>query len=160
MPEFSTRGTYLEVKANSESTWKKTYGLYNVPNMGGNKEKIDVTNLNDSHKRTIDGITDYGSLQFDYYDNKGDEDSATEIKKTYAAFRAWELAGTKVDFRLVYPDDTGFTWTGTVSTVRDSAGVNAAMKFKVYSSLESKLEDYSAARTASVQTTSASSTTK
>ena len=45
MPEFSTRGTYLEVKANSESTWKKTYGLYNVPDMGGNKEKIDVTNL-------------------------------------------------------------------------------------------------------------------
>lgn len=142
MPEFSTKGTKLEVKAKSESTWKEAYGLYNTPDMGGNKEKIDVTNLSDSHKRTVDGIADYGSLQFDFYDTKGESDTSALIKQTYAAFRAWELAGTEVDFRLVYPDNTGFTWSGTVSTSRDSASVNAAMKFKVYSSLISEMSDY------------------
>lgn len=142
MAEFSTKGTYLEVKAHSETNYKKTYGLYNTPDMGSNREKIDVTNLNDSHKRSIDGLADYGNLQFDYYDNTGDSDTAAEIKATYTAFRTWELAGTKVDFRLVYPDGTGFEWTGTVSTSKDAASVNSAMKFKVYSSLETTMTDY------------------
>ncbi len=142
MPEFSTMGTYLEVKAKSESTWKKAYGLYNTPDMGGNKEKIDVTNLSDTHKRTIDGIADYGSLQFDFYDATGDADTSTMIMQTYTAFRTWELACTEVDFRLVYPDHTGFEWSGTVSTSRDAAAVNSAMKFKVYSSLTSTMTDY------------------
>lgn len=142
MPEFSTAGTYLEVKAHSENTYKTAYGLYNTPDMGGNKEKIDVTNLSDKHKRSIDGIADYGALQFDFYDTRNDTDSDTEIRKTYAAFRAWDVARTQVDFRLVYPDGTGFEWTGTVSVSRDAAAVNNAMKFKVYSSLETELKDY------------------
>ena len=121
--EFSTKGTKLEVKAAGESTWKEAYGLYNTPDMGGNKEKIDVTNLSDSHKRTIDGIADYGSLQFDFYDTKGESDTSAMIKKTYAAFRGWELAGTEVAFKLTYPDGSGFNWTGTVLTVKDAAAV-------------------------------------
>lgn len=141
--EFSTKGTKLEVKAAGESTWKEAYGLYNTPDMGGNKEKIDVTNLSDSHKRTIDGIADYGSLQFDFYDTKGESDTSAMIKKTYAAFRGWELAGTEVAFKLTYPDGSGFNWTGTVSTVKDAAAVNNAMKFKVYSSLTGTMSDFS-----------------
>lgn len=141
--EFSTVGTYLEVKAAGEGTFKKAYGLYNTPDMGGNKEKIDVTNLMDTHKRTVDGITDYGSLQFDFYDTKNETDSAAEIRQTYQAFRAWELSRTEVDFRLVYPDGTGFNWRGTVSTSIDAAGVNTAMKFKVYSSLTGAMTDFS-----------------
>lgn len=143
--EFSTKGTKLEVKASGEGTWKGAYGLYNTPDMGGNKEKIDVTNLSDSHKRTIDGIADYGSLQFDFYDTVGEADTSSMIRKTYAAFRGWEIAGTEVAFRLTYPDGTGFTWSGTVSTVRDAAAVNNAMKFKVYSSLSTNISDFSAA---------------
>ncbi|MCQ2464382.1 MAG: phage tail protein [Oscillospiraceae bacterium] len=147
--EFSTKGTRLEVKAHSESKYKTAYGLYNTPDMGGNKEKIDVTNLSDSHKRSIDGIADYGSLQFDFYDTKNVTDSEAEIKATYTAFRAWDIAGTLVDFRLVYPDGTGFEWSGTVSVSRDAAAVNNAMKFKVYSSLESELKDYTEPKTTS-----------
>lgn len=142
MAEFSTKGTYLEVKAHSDTTYKKAYGLYNTPDMGSNREKIDVTNLEDSHKRSIDGLADYGNLQFDFYDNTGDVDTSTEIKATYTAFRAWELAETMVDFRLVYPDGTGFTWSGTVSTSKDAAAVNSAMSFKVYSSLATTMADY------------------
>ena len=141
--EFSTVGTYLEVKAAGEGTFKKAYGLYNTPDMGGNKEKIDVTNLMDTYKRTVDGIADYGSLQFDFYDTKNETDSAAEIRQTYQAFRSWELSGTEVDFRLVYPDGTGFSWKGTVSTSRDAATVNSAMKFKVYSSLTGAMTDFS-----------------
>lgn len=143
MAEFSTKGTKLEVKASGEGTFKKCYGLYNTPDMGGNKEKLDVTNLEDSHKRTIDGIADYGSLQFDFYDTINEADSSTAIRQTYSAFRTWELAGTEVNFRLTYPDGTGFTWSGTVSTTRDAASVNSAMKFKVYSSLSTAISDFS-----------------
>jgi len=154
--EFSTQGTYLNVKAHSETKYKMAFGLYNTPEMGGNKEKIQVTNLMDKHHRTIDGIADYGSLQFDFYDNKGDSDTTDQINQTYAAFRAWELADTLVDFQLVYPDGTGFEWSGTVSTTKDAAGVNAAMGFKVYSSLQSELKDYT--DTASPELTSYSIT--
>lgn len=140
MPEFSTKGTYLQAKKAGEGTWKTCYGLYNTPDMGGNKEKIDVTNLMDSHKRTIDGIADYGSLQFDFYDVKGETDTTAAIKQTYIAMRAWEVAGDEVEFRLVYPDNTGFEWSGTVSTSRDAAAVNSAMKFKVYTTLSSVMK--------------------
>lgn len=149
MGEFSTKGTHLDVKGHSESAYKTTYGLYNTPDIGSNKEKIDVTNLSDSHKRSIDGIADYGSFQFDYYDTKNETDTDSEIKSTYAAFRAWDIAGTLVDFRLVYPDGTGFEWSGTVSVSRDAAAVNSAMKFKVYSTLESELKDYTEPQTTS-----------
>lgn len=140
--EFNTQGTRLEVRADGESIWKKAYGLYNTPDMGSSAEKIDVTNLADVNKRSIDGIKDYGSLQFDFYDNKDDEDTTGEIRNTYTAFRAWELAKTVVNFRLIYPDNTGFTWSGTVSTQRDAAAVNNAMKFKVFSTLSTELADY------------------
>ena len=150
MPEFSTEGTYLELKAHSESTYKSAYGLFETPDMLGNKEKIDVTNLSDHHKRSIDGIADYGSLQFGFYDTKNDEDSSTEIRKTYSALRAWDIAKTLVDFRLVYPDGTGFEWSGTVSVSRDAATVNSAMKFKMYASLETELTDYTASKVASL----------
>lgn len=152
MAEFSTKGTRLEVKAHGENTWKTAYGLYNTPDMGGNREKIDVTNLSDAHKRTIDGIADYGSLQFDFYDSKGETDNTSTIKQTYTAFRAWELNNTEIDWRLVYPDGTGFTWSGTVSTSRDAAAVNSAMKFKVYSSLSSAMSNYSEPAVASTST--------
>lgn len=148
--EFSTEGTYLAVKASTETKYKKAYGLYETPEMGGNKEKIDVTNLSDSHKRNIDGIADYGdALNFSFYDNTGDEDTADMIMQTYSTFRAWELAKTKVDFRLVYPDGTGFEWSGTVSTSRDAATVNAPVGFKMYATLSSELKDYTEASASS-----------
>ena len=148
--EFSTVGTKLEVKASTETTWKECYGLYNTPDMGGNKEKIDVTNLKDTHKRTVDGVADFGSLQFDFYDSKGTTDTAAQINQVYAQFRTWELAGTTVNFKLTYPDGSGFTWGGTVSTSKDAAAVNSAMKFKIYSSLSEEMPSFSG----TVQTTS------
>ena len=142
--EFNSVGTKLSVKSGTETAYKETYGLYNVPEMGGSTEYLDVTNLGDSHKRTVPGISDYGSPEFQYYNTKDDTDSATLIMQTWETFRTWQLAGTVVGFKLEYPDGSGFTWSGKVSVRKESTGVNQPMKFKLTTSVESEIEDVDA----------------
>lgn len=144
MAEFNSRGTTLSVKSGIETTYKEVYGLYNVPEMGGSVEMLDVTNLSDKHKRHIPGISDPGALEFQFYNTKDDEDSATLIMQTYATFRTWQLADTVVDFKLSYPDGSGFTWSGRPTVKMESTGVNQAIKFKMAASVESEIVDVDA----------------
>ena len=57
--ELLSLGIKLEVSedlTDSPTTWRNLYGLSEVPDMGGEKEKVDVTTLADKNKRYIDGI--------------------------------------------------------------------------------------------------------
>ena len=149
--ELLSLGIKLEVSedlTDSPTTWRNLYGLSEVPNMGGEKEKVDVTNLADKNKRYIDGITDFGDLEFKFFYNKEKEEDAedsTEVKESYAVLRAYELAKTPLTFRLTYPDKTGHQWQGTASVRRNSAGVNAALEFTLISTVSSEMKDVTVA---------------
>lgn len=139
--EFNSAETTLSVKSGTEttSTYKVLYGLYKIPEMGGNAEMLDVTNLSDKHKRSIPGIKDVSSLDFEFYNNSGDSDTSTVIMTSYATLAALETDDTVAHWKLMYPDGTGFSWDGRVSVKRAGVGVNEPLKFTARVALETEL---------------------
>lgn len=144
MGEFNSKGTILSVAPVPQSgdpAYKKLYGLFTVPEMGGTPEQIDVTNLEDSHKRSILGIQDTGTLDFEFYATEDEEDTTAQIRDTWNILRGYQSAGDTMMWKLEYPDGEGFTWKGKCSLRRQSVGVNSAVKFTLTVGLETELTD-------------------
>lgn len=144
MGEFNSKGTILSVAPVPQSgdpAYKKLYGLFTVPEMGGTPEQIDVTNLEDSHKRSILGIQDTGTLDFEFYVTEDEEDTTAQIRDTWNILRGYQSAGDTMMWKLEYPDGEGFTWKGKCSLRRQSVGVNSAVKFTLTVGLETELTD-------------------
>jgi len=144
MGEFNSKGTILSVAPVPQSgdpAYKKLYGLFTVPEMGGTPEQIDVTNLEDSHKRSILGIQDTGTLDFEFYATEDEEDTTAQIRDTWNILRGYQSAGDTMMWKLEYPDGEGFTWKGKCSLRRQSVGVNSAIKFTLTVGLETELTD-------------------
>lgn len=132
--EFNTHGIKLSMASDKSGTYQKLYGLHKVPDMGGDREKIDVTNFDDATKRYIGGVADTGDLVFDFYYNKEDKEdeaNAEKLLNSYKALKAAQTAGVKKWFKLEYPDGSAHTWQADVSVKRVGAGVNEALKFQL-----------------------------
>lgn len=144
MGEFNSKGTILSVAAVPQSgdpSYKKLYGLFTVPEMGGTPEMIDVTNLEDGIKRNIPGIGDTGTLDFEFYATEQETDTSSQIRDTWNILRGYQTAGTSMMWKLEYPDGEGFTWQGKCSVRRQSVSVNSAIKFTLTIGLETALTD-------------------
>lgn len=100
---------------------EKIPSLMGFPEMGGTPEKIDVTTFDDSVRRYILGVKDFGDLEFTFLYDGDQTDSG--FKKLYAA------QGTEDTYKLELPDGSSFSWTAEVS-VRLAAGeVNGAITY-------------------------------
>lgn len=142
--EFNSKGCKLSVGPDPVSpattvTYKKLYGLYNIPEMGGTPERIDVTNLEDSHKRSILGIGDVSDLSFGFYCTKGETDTTEQVRDTWNVLQGYQTAGTVLNWKLEYPDGNGYTWKGTCAVKRDTTTVNTAIKFTLSVGLDTEL---------------------
>lgn len=101
--------------------------------MGGAADQVDVTTLADGAYMYINGIKDYGSLEFTFlYDNS----AATS---NYRVLRAAEEDGLAHDCEVRFPDGTKFTFSGMISTTITGAGVNAALQFTATVNLQSDI---------------------
>lgn len=135
-----TSGITLQVKGAEDSDWKLLKGLKAVPDLGGQAEQVDVTDLGSTNKEYINGLSDYGTLEFGFFmDNHKDAEGATEIQNAYAALKAYEVAGVSPQFKLTYPGDIGFEWEGTVTIKIVAAEVNAALEFVLMTSLKGEM---------------------
>ena len=146
--ELLSKGTKLQYADTKTGTYKTLYGLQSTPDMGGDPEKVDVTNLADGSKRYIPGVKDYGDLDFTFFYNDEDENPAVseaDVAAAYSTLRALQTANTTVWFKLIYPDNTGYQWSSKVSVKRSAAEVNAALKFTLRSTPLTELEDVTAA---------------
>lgn len=144
MGEFNSKGTILSIAAVPQSgdpSYKKLYGLFTVPEMGGTPEMIDVTNLEDGIKRNIPGIGDTGTLDFEFYATEQETDTSSQIRDTWNILRGYQTAGTSMMWKLEYPDGEGFTWQGKCTVRRQSVSVNSAIKFTLTIGLETALTD-------------------
>lgn len=144
MSEFNSKGTILSVATvptTGDPTYKKLYGLFNVPEMGGTPERIDVTNLEDGQKRSILGIQDAGTIDFEFYATMDEIDTAAQVRDTWNILRGYQTAGTMLMWKLEYPDGEGFTWQGTCSVRRQQTGVNTAIKFTLSVGTDTPLAD-------------------
>lgn len=143
--EYCSKGTTLSMADDKTGTFKTLYGMSSIPDMGGDREKIDVTNLGDNNKRYIYGVSDFGELSFEFFYNKEeqpDAESSTKLLNAYKALKDCETAGAKKWWKLTYPDGTGHIWKGEPSVKRKGVGVNEALAFTLTISLENDIEDF------------------
>lgn len=112
------------------------YGLKSTPEIGGEREKKEVTNLLDNAHRYIAGLYKNDDLKFDFYYNSADANpnvSAEQTAAAYRAARAVEVSGASVQQKIQFPDGTYFTWTGQISTKIKSMDVDGVMEFSIIS---------------------------
>ena len=112
------------------------YGLKSTPELGGTREKREVTNLLDTAHRYIAGLYKYDDLTFDFYYNSAEENPNITPAQTAAAFaaaRAVELSGASVTQKVQFPDGTYFTWSGQVATKIKRMEADGVMEFSIIS---------------------------
>ena len=123
------------------------YGLKSTPDMGGTRERREVTNLLDTARRYIGGLYKYDDLTFGFYYNSifpftdcaSSSSSAAlcvtggQVAAAYQTARAIECAGAAVTQKLEFPDGTYFTWTGQISTKIKSMNPDGIMEFSITS---------------------------
>ena len=112
------------------------YGLKSTPELGGTREKREVTNLLDTAHRYIAGLYKYDDLTFDFYYNSAEENPNVTPAQTAAAFaaaRAVELSGASVTQKVQFPDGTYFTWSGQVATKIKRMEADGVMEFSIIS---------------------------
>jgi len=118
------------------------YGLKSTPDMGGAREKKQVTNLLDTAHRYIAGLYKYDELTFGFYYNSDSDNpnvSSGQVAAAYSAARAIERSGASVSQKLEFPDGTYFTWTGQISTRIKSMNPDGIMEFSIISIPDTKL---------------------
>ncbi|MBE1554806.1 phage tail tube protein [Sporosarcina limicola] len=133
MPGLLSKDTTLSVKSGTGGAYKVLEHLMEVPEMGGDPEKVEVTTLSDGVKKYINGVKDLGDLSFKFlYDNE-------KVDSNYRVLKALQDANTKASYKVEYPDGTGHEFEAYVNVKMDSAAVNAAMTFSAGMSLQSDI---------------------
>ena len=132
MAGLLTKGITLSYKKDG-SNYEVIANLQECPELGGTAENVEVTTLADGNKKYIKGIKDFGELAFKFlYDNSGAESN-------YRIVRGLEEAGNIVEWKVTFPDNTTFAFSGEVTTAIDSAAVNAALTFTATITLNSDI---------------------
>lgn len=133
MSEFLSKDTKLSVatvpEGSASPSYKSLYGLYSVPEMEGAPDQIDVTNLEDSSRRSINGLGAASNLDFLFYATENETDTTSQIRDTWNILRGYQSAGTELMWKLEYPNGEGFTWKGKCAVRWQSTDVNTAIKF-------------------------------
>lgn len=133
MAGILSKDTTLSVKTGSGSTFTELEYLMEVPEMGGDPEKVDVTTLKDSVKKYIPGIRDLGDLSFKFlYDN-------STANSNYRTLRGLQESNKAASFKVTYPDGSTHGFDAYVSVKMDSGAVNSALTFTVNMSLQSDI---------------------
>lgn len=128
-----SKGTTLSVKKDGDTSFKEIPDLMEVPEIGGDPEKVEVTTLADGVKKYIPGVKDLGDLAFKFlYDNSGSNSN-------YRILRGIQESGKPAQFKLEYPDGTGHEFTAYVNVKMDAASVNGVLTFTASMSLQSEI---------------------
>lgn len=127
-----TKGITLGYKASTASSYTNIPDLQECPQLGGAPEKVEVTTLEDSARRYIAGVKEYGDLAFTFlYDN-------TASTGAFAIVSALD-EDTVYDWEVEFPDGTKFDFSGQCSWAISGGGVNAALTFSLNIALNSDI---------------------
>lgn len=121
-----TNVTFLMHKSSSDSDFAKLLDITEYPDLGGEKEKLDVTTLSDKKKRTINGIEDVNDLNFKAWYEKTDYENLLAIQE----------AGTVDKYQLWFGEngeDGIWEWEGIMAVYPNSGSTNNAreMSFSI-----------------------------
>lgn len=133
MAGLLTKDTELHY-ASGESTFDRIDHLMSVPDLGGDPEQVEVTTLQDGTRQYIPGIKDPGDLEFEFlYDNE-------TAGSNFRVVQGLADAGESVDFKVVFPDNTEWAFSGIPSVRINAGGVNEALTFTMSLMLQSEFE--------------------
>ena len=123
--------TKMFYKSEGASDFAELEYLMEVPEMGGTPEKIDVTVLSDDVKKFIHGIKDMGEPAFKFlYDN-------TNADSNYRILKG--LDEEIVDFKIVYPDETGHKFKAIPTVKMDAGTINGVLTFTCSMTMQSDI---------------------
>lgn len=106
-------------------------GLTDIPDMGATPEKLDVTTLADEYRQYINGVKDFGDLEFTFIYESGADGN-------YAKLAAMEGDGVK-ECSVEFPDGAKFSFEGEISVRILGVGVNAVITFAMSVALQSEI---------------------
>ncbi|OZV10791.1 phage tail protein [Tissierella sp. P1] len=125
----------LSYKEGSMTDYEEIGLLMEIPDVGGDPEKIEVTTLKDKNKKYIPGISDLGDLDFVFlYDN-------STTTSNYRILKELQDGNKMAKFKLDYPDGSGHEFEAFVSVKVGGGGVNAAKTFTASMFLQSDIVD-------------------
>ena len=105
-------------------------GLQETPEIGSTPEKVEVTTLEDSAKRYIAGLDDYGDLAFKFLYNNADGSA-------FRVLSAAQKAGRIDEYTVKFPDGTTFKFSASVAVKMDAAQANNPLTFTATLTLNS-----------------------
>ena len=112
---------------------KEVSGLTDIPDMGASPEKLDVTTLADEYRQYINGVKDFGDLEFTFIYESGADGN-------YAQLAALEGKGVQ-ECVVTFPGENGatFSFSGDISVRILGVGVNAVITFAMSVALQSEI---------------------
>ena len=133
MSAINTSKTFLMhgTTNNGTTTWSKLIDIKTFPDLGGDKEQIDVTTLSDIVRKFINGIESFDSLNFTANYSKADLTALEALEDKDEQYAVW-IGGT-VSGGVVTPDGTNgkFEFTGQLSAYLVGKGVNEAHEINI-----------------------------
>jgi hypothetical protein len=130
---ISYNETTISYKEGAMTDFEEIEFLMEVPEIGGDPEKIEVTTLSDKHKKYIPGISDLGDLDFVFL-----FDNSTETSN-YRVLKELQDAKKIVTYKVEYPDGTGHQFDAYVSVKIAGGGVNTPATFTASMFLQSDI---------------------
>ena len=104
-------------KKGAEGDFNPLEDLYEIPELGGDTDKIEVTKLSSRAHEYINGIKNYGdSVAFKFYYEK-------------TQFTTLNGLTEECDWKVELPDATAYTFSGTPSVKLDGATYNVALTY-------------------------------
>lgn len=112
-----SKGIKLSYKAGEASSFVELTNLQEIPELGGEKESIEITTLADAAHTYTDGLINYGdSLAFKFLYEKVQFASLTALEG-------------ECEWKVELPDAESCTFSGSASVKLDGVGVNAALTY-------------------------------
>ena len=113
-----SKGIKLSYKA-GEGAFTPLTNLFEIPELGGDVDKIEITNLESAAHEYTNGIKNYGdSIAFKFYYEK-------EQFSTLAKLNA------ECEWKVELPDATSYTFSGVPSVKLDGASYNVALTYSL-----------------------------
>ncbi len=114
--EVFSKGITLAYK-NGGAEFVELTNLSEIPDLGGEVEAIEVTNLSDGAHRYIDGLKNYGdSLEFKFY-YEG------------AQFETLNGLTGSTEWKVTLPDGASCSFGGSSSVKLDGVGMGAVLMY-------------------------------
>ncbi len=114
-----SKGITLSYKAKGETEFLPLTNLYEIPELGGDVDKIEVTTLASEAHEYVNGIKNYGdSIAFKFYYEP-------------AQFKTLFTIEDEQTWKVALPDGTSYEFNGVPSVKLDGASYNAALTYSL-----------------------------